>query len=45
MLQAEDGEFELNTPRDRNGDFEHSLVKKKQRRLTSMNDKILFLYA
>jgi len=44
-LQTEDGQFELNTPRDRNGDFEPQLVKKKQRRFTSMSDKILFLYA
>lgn len=44
-LQTEDGQFELNTPRDRNGDFEPELVKKKQRRFTSMSDKILFLYA
>ncbi len=44
-LQTEDGSFELKTPRDRNGDFEPELVKKKQRRFTSMSDKILFLYA
>ena len=43
-LQTEDGQFELNTPRDRNGDFEPELVKKKQRRFISMSDKILFLY-
>ncbi len=44
-VQTEAGQFELNTPRDRNGDFEPQLVKKQQRRLTSMDDKILFLYA
>lgn len=44
-LQTEADQFELNTPRDRNGDFEPELVKKKQRRFTSMDDKILFLYA
>ncbi len=44
-LQTEDGQFELKTPRDRNGDFEPELVKKHQRRFTSMDDKILFLYA
>jgi len=43
-LQTEDGQFELETPRDRNGDFEPQLVKKNQRRFVSMNDKILFLY-
>ncbi len=44
-LQTEEGSFELKTPRDRNGDFEPERVKKKQRRFTSMSDKILFLYA
>ena len=44
-LQTEDGQFELETPRDRAGSFEPKLVKKHQRRFTSMDDKILFLYA
>ena len=44
-LQTEDGSFELDTPRDRAGSFEPQLVKKHQRRFTSMDDKILFLYA
>ena len=44
-LQTEDGQFELATPRDRTGSFEPKLVKKHQRRFTSMDDKILFLYA
>ena len=44
-LQTEDGEFELATPRDRSGEFEPQLVKKHQRRFTTMDDKILFLYA
>jgi putative transposase len=35
----------LDTPRDRAGSFEPQLVKKHQRRFTSMDDKILFLYA
>ena len=30
-LQAEDGQFELPTPRDRTGNFEFKLVKKHQR--------------
>lgn len=33
------------TPRDREGSFEPQLVKNRQRRFTSMDDKILFLYA
>jgi putative transposase len=44
-LKTEDGQFELDTPRDRAGSFEPLLVKKHQRRFTSMDDKILFLYA
>ncbi len=31
-LQTEDGQFELDTPRDRAGSFEPQLVKKHQRR-------------
>jgi len=45
ILRTEDGEFELNTPRDRQGDFEPQLVKKRQTRFTSLDDKILDLYA
>jgi putative transposase len=44
-VQTDVGQFELNTPRDRNGEFEPKLVKKNQRRFTAMDDKILFLYA
>jgi len=44
-IQTEEGQFELNTPRDREGSFEPELVRKKQRRFTAMDDKILFLYA
>lgn len=44
-VKTEDGEFELDTPRDRDGSFEPKLVKKHQSRFTSMDDKILWLYA
>ena len=44
-LRTEDGQFELNTPRDREGSFAPQLVKKQQTRFTSMDDKILSLYA
>ena len=44
-VQTDVGQFELDTPRDRNGDFDPQLVKKNQRRFTAMDDKILFLYA
>ena len=45
-MKSSDGTFELNVPRDRNGNFEPEIVKKNQ---TSMSDeiekKILSLYA
>ncbi len=44
-LCTEDGEVRIETPRDRSGEFEPQLVKKNQTRFTSMNDKILWLYA
>lgn len=44
-LQTGDCDFEIITPRDRNSTFEPALVKKCQRRFTSMDDKILALYA
>lgn len=44
-VKTEDGEFELDTPRDHEGSFEPKLVKKNQTRFTSMDDKILWLYA
>ncbi|OZG69893.1 IS256 family transposase [Hahella sp. CCB-MM4] len=44
-LRTEDGQFEVNTPRDRQGSFEPQLVKKQQTRFTTMDDKILSLYA
>jgi len=44
-LRTEDGQFQLDTPRDRDGSFEPKIVKKSQTRFTSMDDKILFLYA
>lgn len=44
-LKTEDGAIELRTPRDRDGSFEPQLVKKHQTRFTSMDDKILSLYA
>ncbi|MFO7594260.1 MAG: transposase, partial [Pseudomonadota bacterium] len=34
-LRTEDGQFELDTPRDREGSFEPQLVKKHQTRFTS----------
>lgn len=44
-VKTEDGTFDLSTPRDREGSFQPQLVKKHQTRFTSMDDKILSLYA
>jgi len=39
------GEIEINTPRDRNAEFEPILIKKGQSRITGMDEQILSLYA
>lgn len=44
-LKTEDGQFEVDIPRDRTSDFEPQLIKKHQTRFTSMDDKIHCLYA
>ncbi|MCC4109102.1 IS256 family transposase [Serratia ureilytica] len=42
---CDDGEIELNTPRDRENTFEPQLIKKNQTRITQMDSQILSLYA
>ncbi len=44
-LKGDHGEFDLQTPRDRNASFEPPLVKKNQPRITGMDDQIPSLYA
>ncbi|MCO7227615.1 IS256 family transposase [Pleionea sp. CnH1-48] len=44
-LITEDGPLSIETPRDRQGTFEPQLVKKQQTRFTTMDEKILSLYA
>lgn len=44
-LKADAGQIDIDTPRDRDGSFDPQLVKKRQTRFTSMDDKILSLYA
>jgi len=44
-LRVDDGEIEIEVPRDRNSTFEPVLVKKQQTRLTGFDDKVLSLYA
>src|ERR1700736_750926 len=44
-LKSEHGDLEISVPRDRDGSFEPVLVKKRQTRLNSFEEKILALYA
>lgn len=44
-LKSDAGEVNLEIPRDRNGDFEPQLIKKRQTRTNDINHKILTLYA
>ena len=44
-LIGDHGEIEIETPRDRNGEFEPQFVRKGQTRLTHFDDQILSLYA
>jgi putative transposase len=44
-LKSDLGDISIDTPRDRNGDFEPQIVKKGQRRFTGFDDKILSMYA
>jgi len=44
-LKGDFGEVEVETPRDRNGEFEPQLVRKHQTRWTGFDDKILSMYA
>jgi len=44
-LKGDFGEFELETPRDRNGSFEPKIVTKGQTRFTGFDDKIISMYS
>ena len=44
-LKTEDGQFDIDIPRDRESNFAPQLIKKHQTRLTSMDNKIHCLYA
>jgi len=43
-LRSDKGEFDIDVPRDRDGEFQPQIVKKHQSRIGSMDDKILYLY-
>ena len=44
-VQGSMGEVNISVPRDRNGEFEPQLVKKHQTDVSSIEDKIIFLYS
>src|SRR5579871_3946780 len=44
-LITEQGEVQINTPRDRAGTFEPQIVRKRQRRFEGFDDKIIALYS
>jgi putative transposase len=44
-MSSEVGDFELNTPRDRDGSFEPRLVPKGERRVGGLSDMIISLYS
>jgi len=44
-VQGNTGELEIKVPRDRQGEYEPQLVKKHQSDVSSIEDKIIFLYA
>lgn len=44
-VKSDFGEFPLETPRDRKGEFEPALVKKRQTDISSFDEKIISMYA
>jgi transposase-like protein len=44
-VTSSQGEIELHIPRDRNSEFEPQLVKKHQSDISSIEDKVIFLYS
>lgn len=44
-LKGDFGELELETPRDRNGEYAPKIIEKNQTRWTGFDDKILSMYA
>lgn len=45
QLKDESGTYEIKVPRDRNSEFEPKLVKKRQSRMPSFDEKVISLYA
>ncbi len=44
-VKTAEGDINIEVPRDRNGSFEPQIVRKRQRRLEGLDDKIIALYA
>jgi putative transposase len=44
-VKSEDGSFEIEVPRDREGSFEPRLIAKGQTRIDGLDDKIIAMYA
>lgn len=44
-LKSQYGEFQIDIPRDRNGEFEPKLVPKYQRDISGIEEKMISLYA
>ena len=44
-LKSQYGEFQINVPRDREGEFEPELIPKYQRDISDIEEKVLSLYA
>ena len=45
QVKTGNGELTIEVPRDRNGDFEPQLIKKREGRLNHLNDQVLSLYS
>ena len=44
-LKSQYGEFQIEVPRDRNGEFEPKLIPKYQRDISGIEEKVISLYA
>lgn len=44
-VETKYGSIEVKTPRDRNGEFEPTIIEKRQTKLTGFEDKCILLYA
>jgi transposase-like protein len=44
-LKDDNGEIEITVPRDRNGEFDHVIVKKYERTIGLIEDKIISMHA